>query len=123
MPRPTSQLTPDLGYPLALLAFGALILRPLLQGESFLGGDTLQFSLPMMELQAEAWAAGAVPDWEPRLGLGRPLAADLSFGWLYPLHAIAALLAPLAAFNASLALHLALWLLGIYALARQLGVD
>ena len=74
-PQATRRLPPDLGYPVALVALVAWVLRPLVRGESFLGGDMVPFNLPQFRLIAEVWCSGSFPGWAPQLGLGRPLVA------------------------------------------------
>jgi hypothetical protein len=71
-----------------------------------------------------AWFAGDVPEWSDLLWGGFPLVGDCTSAVLYPLHAVAYLLArdaPLRFFDVAFALHLGIFTAGSAALVRRLG--
>jgi hypothetical protein len=107
-----------------LLAFPLLLLwRPLLAGESFYWGTPLLQFVPWLRLAAEMWRSGQTPLWNPLVGCGAPLAANYQTGAFYPLNALHLLLPTEVALSWTVALHVALAGLAMYAWGRSVGLE
>ncbi len=101
----------------------ALLWRVLFAGEAlFWGTPALQF-VPWQRLAAEMWRSGHLPLWNPLLGCGAPLAANYQTGAFYPLYGLALLLPAEVALGWSVALHVLLAGLGMYAWGRAAGLE
>ena len=111
---------------IALLActlfVGVLYVRPLFLGETYFQRDAVRFMLGSRAEVHEALRAGRVPEWNDRVGLGQPLAANPVHGVVYPPAVIVTALAPPAvASDLLVVLHALLGALGAAALARRLS--
>lgn len=113
-----------LSLPVAILGGLPLVLyAPLLFGGKVLywGVYLLQF-YPWRQLAVEQIRAGHWPLWNPYLGAGTPLAANLQTAAFYPPNLLFLLMPVERAFGWELALHVALAGLFSYYLARTLGL-
>lgn len=111
-------------WPAALLAgLPAILYAPFLFGGKVLywGVYQLQFH-PWRQLAVEQIGAGRWPLWNPYLGAGTPLAANLQTAAFYPLNVLFLLMPVERAFGWALALHVALASLFAYYLGRTLGL-
>jgi hypothetical protein len=111
-------------WPGAVLAGLPLVLyAPFLFGGKVLywGVYLLQF-YPWRQLAVEQIRAGHWPLWNPYLGAGTPLAANLQTAAFYPLNVLFLLMPVERAFGWELALHVALAGLFAYYLGRILGL-
>jgi len=113
-------------FPLLVALLGGLPLvlyAPLLFGGKVLywGVYSLQF-YPWRQLAVEQIRAGLWPLWNPYLGAGTPLAANLQTAAFYPPNLLFLLMPVEWAFGWALALHVALAGLFAYYLARTLGL-
>jgi hypothetical protein len=107
---PASRVRPGF-FPVAVLGALPLVLyAPFLVGGKVLywGAYLLQF-LPWRQLAVEQIRAGHWPHWNPFLGAGTPLAANLQTAAFYPPNVLFLLLPVERAFGWSLALHVAVW--------------
>ena len=125
--RPTPFRVGDL----AALLVGpvALIVLPLILFARFLfGGQVLYWGVyllqfyPWQKLAVEQIQTGNWPLWNPYLGAGTPLAANLQTAAFYPLNVLFLLMPVERAFGWELALHVALAGLFAYYLGRTLGL-
>jgi hypothetical protein len=114
----------------ALLPAGVLIALPTILYAPFLfGGKVLYWGVyllqfyPWRQLAVEQIRAGHWPLWNPYLGAGTPLAANLQTAAFYPLNVLFLLMPVERAFGWELALHVALAGLFAYYLARTLGLS
>lgn len=111
----------------------ALIVLPLALYARFLwpgpGGQVLYWGVyllqfyPWQQLAVEQIQAGHWPLWNPYLGAGTPLAANLQTAAFYPLNALFLIMPAERAFGWGLALHVALAGLFAYYLGRTLGLE
>jgi hypothetical protein len=110
-------LGPIVGLPLVLYA-------PFLFGGKVLawGVYLLQF-LPWRQVAVDQIRAGHWPLWNPTLGAGTPLAANLQTAAFYPLNVLFLLMPVERAFGWSLALHVALAGVFAYILGRTLRLS
>jgi hypothetical protein len=106
-----------------------LIVLPLVLYARFLfGGQVLYWGVyllqfyPWRQLAVEQIRAGHWPLWNPYLGAGTPLAANLQTAAFYPLNVLFLLMPVERAFGWALALHVALAGLSAYYLGRTLGL-
>ncbi len=113
-----------------LVAPVALIVLPLvLYARLLFGGQVLYWGVyllqfyPWRQLAVEQIQAGHWPLWNPYLGAGTPLAANLQTAAFYPLNVLFLLMPVERAFGWELALHVALAGLFAYYLGRTLGLD
>lgn len=61
-----------------------VVWRDLLTGGGLVGGDVYPYFLPQKQVLAESLAAGDIPLWHDRTGLGYPLLAESQAGVFYP---------------------------------------
>lgn len=114
---------PGLNILLLLLAPLALLWRWLLHGEVLYWGTLLTQFWPWQTLVKTQLLSGEWPVWNPLLGNGTPLLANLQSAVFYPPN-LAALLLPVEQFlTVSVVLHLALAGLLMYAYTRHLGLE
>jgi Bacterial membrane protein YfhO len=106
-----------------------LIVLPLVLYARFLfGGQVLYWGVyllqfyPWRQLAVEQLQAGHWPLWNPYLGAGTPLAANMQTAAFYPLNALFLLMPVERAFGWELAVHVALAGLFAYYLGRTLGL-
>ena len=100
-----------------------LLWRPRFAGEAFFWGTPLLQFIPWQRMAAEMWRAGHLPLWNQLVGCGAPLAANYQTAGFYPLNALYLLLPAEVALSWTIALHLALTGLGMYAWGRLSGLD
>jgi hypothetical protein len=107
-----------------LVAFPLLLYAPFLFGGKVLywGVYLLQF-LPWRQLAVDQIQAGHWPLWNPYLGAGTPLAANLQTAAFYPPNILSLLMPVEQSFAWELALHVALAGLFTYTLGRTLGLN
>lgn len=115
---------PDLLPAILFVALPAILYAPFLFGGRVLywGVYLLQF-YPWRQLAVEQVRAGHWPLWNPYLGAGTPLAANLQTAAFYPLNVLFVLMPVERAFAWGLALHLALAGLFAYGLGRTLRLS
>src|SRR5690349_8100622 len=92
------------------------------RGVDFLASDALFPMLTDARAMRDALHRGELPLWEPNAGLGAPLYAQSMFGALYPPHWLAFVLEPDVALGWIALVDLVLAGLGLYLLARALGL-
>jgi len=114
----------------ALLPAALLTALPLILYAPFLfGGKVLYWGVyllqfyPWRQLAVEQIRAGHWPLWNPSLGAGTPLAANLQTAAFYPPNVLFLLMPVERAFGWALALHVALAGLFAYYLGRTLGLS
>ena len=107
-----------------LAALPAILYAPFLFGGKVLywGVYLLQF-YPWRKLAVEQIRAGHWPLWNPYLGAGTPLAANLQTAAFYPPNILFLLMPVERAFGWELALHVALAGIFAYYLGRTLGLS
>jgi hypothetical protein len=107
-----------------LVALPSILYAPFLFGGKVLywGVYLLQF-YPWRQLAVEQIRAGQWPLWNPYLGGGTPLAANLQTAAFYPLNLLFLLMPVERAFGWELALHVTLAGLFAYYLGRTLGLS
>jgi hypothetical protein len=81
----------------------------------------LQF-YPWQQLAVEMWRSGNVPLWNPLVGNGAPLAANLQSAVFYPLNALYLILPVEQAMSYTAVMHVILAGLGMYAWGRTFGL-
>ncbi|HKZ86480.1 MAG TPA: YfhO family protein [Anaerolineae bacterium] len=92
------------------------------------GGQVLYWGVPLMQFYpwqhyaAEMWRSGEAPLWNPLLGNGAPLAANLQTGAFDPLNFLYLLAPAEIAMGYTAAMHLVLAGLFMYAYARSIGL-
>ncbi len=116
---------PDLLAVVVLLGCGAVVYWPTINGASiYAESDSLTFFYPAFATLHQSVRDGVLPLWTPYIFGGFPLFAEGQIGALYPPNLLAAVLgSPLGGFLALRVFHVALALLGAYALARCLGAS
>jgi hypothetical protein len=87
----------------------------------FWGVPLLQF-YPWQQLAVEMWRSGNVPLWNPLVGNGAPLAANLQSAVFYPLNALYLILPVEQAMGYTAVLHVILAGLAMYAWGRTFGL-
>ncbi|MBI3893932.1 MAG: hypothetical protein HY303_20630, partial [Candidatus Wallbacteria bacterium] len=98
---------------LVLLLAAAWVFWPALGGgKSFYYRDTPNYYYPEALLTSRAWLDGEMPLWDPRIAMGYPYHADPHSMVFYPLAALFMVLPFPLAYNAFVALHVAL--LGVF---------
>ena len=85
------------------------------------GVSLMQF-YPWQSFAVAAWRMGQAPLWNPLVGNGAPLAANLQTGAFYPLNFLYLLLPTEYAMGSTAAMHVALAGLFMFAFARALGL-
>lgn len=88
----------------------------------FWGVPLLQF-YPWQQLAVEMWHSGNVPLWNPFVGNGAPLAANLQSAVFYPLNALYLILPAEQAMGYTAVLHVILAGLAMYAWGRAFGLE
>src|SRR5262245_38723645 len=99
-----------------------LFWRCLFKGEVLFWGTSLLQFWPWHKLVKDAILQGEWPLWNPLLGNGTPLLANLQSAVFYPLNLIYLVMPVEHALTLSVILHLLLAGLSMYALARQLNL-
>jgi hypothetical protein len=107
---------------IALILIGAA-LGGLLVGYEPQGGDPDRLYRPLKAELARALAAGTLPFWSERFGLGVPLVAESQVGAFYPVNLLLyRVLDVAAAYRLSMWLHYVALVAATYALTRCLGM-
>lgn len=111
-------------WPLAVIVLGTVGLAlPMVWGGVRLGQDTATQFYPWYANLGDRLRAGGVPEWNPHQFGGAPLAADPQSGWAYGPAMLLFTLLPLpAAVVGQIFGHLLLANLGMWLLARRLGL-
>jgi len=102
--------TARVGIGLVVLSVSAAVIAARVQGPDgpwLWNLDLPKIQYPLASLFHEALAAGRLPLWDDRLGLGFPLYAEGQIGAFYPPNWLLFQLAPLAALDATRIVHLA----------------
>jgi len=100
-----------------------LFADPLFVPKTFASRDMVPFFLPIEKAVHDAWRAGRVPLIMPEVSFGRPLAANPNTGAFYPLRIVMAALPFRFAFKFFPVLHLWIGGVGVFFLARLLGIS
>jgi hypothetical protein len=114
---------PDAAANLALTLLILAAARALVVGGTLVGLGGAAFFYPMWSHLGESLRKGDVPGWNPYVFSGAPFAADPQSGWMYMPAMVLFTLLPLeTAVKGWILAHLLLAGLGMYALARVLGM-
>lgn len=105
-----------------ILAPIVLLLPVVLGGVLYWGVPLMQF-YPWQKLAAEMWRAGQLPLWNPLVGSGAPLAANLQTGAFYPGNVLYLILPTEYALGYTALLHVILAGLFMYAFLRALNLS
>ncbi len=109
---------------LSLVFLSLLVAWGTLSAATIRAADPILFFYPMYSFLGEQLRAGDIPGWNPHQFAGAPFAADPQSGWMYlPAMALFSLLPLGAAANAFVVSHWLLAGVGMYALARVLGMS
>ncbi len=84
--------------------------------------DLTLYHHPMKKMVRDAMRSGELPEWNPRLGAGQPMAANPAYEVFYPGQWPVLLFDYDRAFQLHIVLHLVLAALGMYLLARSSGL-
>ncbi len=103
---------------LALIAAPIILFEPIVVGRVWYWGVPLLQFYPWQRLAAETYHAGQLPLWNPLVGSGAPLAANLQAGAFYPLNFLYLLLPTEYAMGYTALLHVILTGLFMYAYLR-----
>jgi len=111
-------------YAILVLIAAPLILfwRIVLGGRVLFWGVPLLQFYPWQQWAAEMWRSGNVPLWNPYLGNGAPLAANLQSAVFYPLNALYLIFPVERAMSYTAVLHVILAGLAMYAWGRTFGL-
>jgi len=82
-------------------------------------GDLLLYFYPLRDYASQAIREGRLPLWNPYTFMGAPFLANSQVGFFYPFNVLTAWLPVERAVSWNIALHLAIAVLGAYALARR----
>ena len=114
--------TSRLAAPLALAALPALFFwRLTFLGETLYWGTPLLQFYPWRSFAVQEYLSGQIPLWNPHVGLGAPLAANLQSAVFYPMNLIYLLIPIERAMTVTVVGHIALAGLFCYGFARLLG--
>jgi len=106
-----------------LIAAPLVLFAPVIAGRVWYWGVPLLQFYPWQHLAAEYYHAGQLPLWNPLLGSGAPLAANLQTGAFYPLNFLYLLLPTEYALGYTAILHVVLAGLFMYAYLRSLKLS
>ncbi|HVU12507.1 MAG TPA: YfhO family protein [Phototrophicaceae bacterium] len=110
--------------PLALIALTLLFFYRLAFTNLILArGDTFIYFYPYWYVRNTALMSGHLPLWSPDVFMGVPLLANSQVGTFYPLNWLVAPFSPPDGIRLSILFHVAFAALGVYALARRLGLS
>lgn len=113
----------DLWAVLGLLGLTVLAGWRLVVGGTMVGVDTATYYYPIYSFLGSSLRSGNIPEWNPYSFAGLPFAADPQSGWLYaPTMLLFTLLPMEVAARGLMLLTLLLAGVGVYALARALGM-
>ncbi len=108
---------------IVLIAAPLAIFAPLLAGRVWYWGVPLLQFYPWQRLAAEYYHAGQLPLWNPLLGSGAPLAANLQTGAFYPLNFLHLLVPTEYAMGYTALVHVILAGLFMYAYLRTMKLS
>lgn len=118
--RAVLRLLSRLAAPALIIIAGGLATWKLTLGDRAIArGDLLLYFYPLRDFASAAIREGRLPLWNPHTFMGAPFLANSQAGFFYPLNALTAWLPTEQAVSWSIALHLCLAGLGMYALARR----
>jgi hypothetical protein len=106
-----------------LIAAPTLLLLPVVLGGVLYWGVPLMQFYPWQKLAAEMWRAGQLPLWNPLVGGGAPLAANLQTGAFYPGNFLHLIVPTEYALGYTALLHVSLAGLFMYAYLRTLKLS
>src|SRR5512136_2937619 len=106
-----------------ILAPVALLWRIVFAGRVLFWGVPLLQFYPWQQFAVEMWRSGQAPLWNPFVGNGAPLAANLQSAVFYPLNFLYLILPAEQAMGYTAALHVVLAGLAMYAWGRALGLQ
>ena len=101
-----------------LLLFGPMLLR----GEVLYWGTPMLQFVPWHRFALETFRLGEIPLWNPMLGMGAPLLANLQSAVLYPPNLLLWIVGPELGHGYLVVLHLLIAAVGMMLLARKLGL-
>ena len=111
-------------FGLALAVLLAIVFAdPLFSRRAFAGRDFARYFFPIEQAVHDAWSRARPPLWMPEVSFGRPLASNPNVGAFYPIRIGMAVLPLEGALKLFPVLHLALAGLGVFLLARLLGIS
>ncbi len=117
-----SIFTSRLAAPLALATLPVLFFwRLTFLGETLYWGTPLLQFYPWRSFAVQEYLSGQIPLWNPHVGLGAPLAANLQSAVFYPLNLVYLLIPIERAMTVTVVGHIALAGLFCYGFARLLG--
>jgi hypothetical protein len=108
---------------LTLIASPVALFAPLVPGRVWYWGVPLLQFYPWQRLMAEYYRVGQLPLWNPLVGSGAPLAANLQTGAFYPLNFLYLLLPTEFAMGFAAVLHVILAGLFMYAYLRTMKLS
>lgn len=121
--RPRLSLKADVAAVLLLVLLTLATQWPLVTDGTVVGVDTATFFYPMYSFLGEQLRSGNIPGWNPWHMSGAPFAGDPQSGWMYlPVMVFFTLLSLDMAVKVYLVFTALLCTLGMYALARVLGM-
>ncbi len=107
-----------------IVALTVLAWLRLIIGGTMVGQDAATQFYPWFSYLGQGLRSGGIPEWNPHQFSGAPFAADPQSGWMYlPAMLLFTMLPFEGAVKAYMLIHLLLGGLGMYALARALGMD
>ncbi len=110
--------------PLALIALTLVFFYRLAFTNLILArGDTFIYFYPYWYIRNAALMSGHLPLWSPDVFMGVPLLANSQVGTFYPLNWLVAPFSPPDGIRLSILFHVAFAAIGVYALARRLGLS
>jgi hypothetical protein len=95
----------------------------LLQGQAFFERDISSLWAPQVEALVRAVHAGSWPVWDPTMSFGQPLLANPNNQLFYPTTWLNLIMPREAQYTVYVVLHLLLAALGLYRLAKRLGLQ
>lgn len=108
----TERARRELGWVVGLTGLFCWVYWPVLGGgQTFCYRDTMAYYYPQAILTSEAWRAGELPLWEPRIGMGYPYHADPHSMIAYPPASLFLMFPASVAYGAFVALHV--WMAGV----------
>jgi hypothetical protein len=114
---------PDFYAPLILVAAGLVFFADaLFSSKNFFYRDILNFHYPLRRVLIDSFARGELPLWNPYVYLGQPMLANPNYMTFYPTNLLHLLFPFNYAFKLHFILHPIAGGLGIYFLARRLGI-
>jgi hypothetical protein len=108
---------------LACIALSALIFPNLLRGRVFFQGDVSMVWFTQTQVLLRSLAAGSWPVWDPWQGFGQPFLANANVQLFYPPTWLLLLLPAQTYYSLYIFGHLVFGGLGLYLLARHLGLS